>query len=106
MIGLAMMLAATGGSLSYQTGDDLWRDCGGADVQHCIGYVIGAVDSIVMMDDFYRMPHHFCIDQTVRASQVREAVVAYLRKYPEQRGLNASSIVWTAMGQAFPCSKA
>jgi hypothetical protein len=101
-----MMMLTVGASLAYQTGDDLWRDCNGGNEQRCMGYVIGAVDSIVMMDEVYHMPHHFCIDQTVRAGQVRDAVIAYLTAHPEQRRLNASSIVWTAMGYAYPCSKA
>jgi len=104
MIGLMMMLAA-GASLNYENGDDLWHDCSGADVSRCTGYVIGAVDSIELMDDLYRMPHHFCIDQTVRAGQVRDVVVVYLRMHPEERHAIASSIVHTAMSEAYPCSK-
>jgi hypothetical protein len=104
MIGLAMMLAAATSSLSYKTGEDLWRECNGPGAPICLGYLTGAVDSIVMMDVYYRAPHHFCVSQ-VPASQIMEVVVAYLKAHPEQRRFNASSIVWTAMGEAYPCPK-
>ena len=98
MIGLAMMLAASG---SFVTGNQLYEDCTREKTQICLGYIVGVVDGYLAL----RTNPVICIPAKVTMGQINDIAVTYLTDHPEKRQYTADSLVLASLIQAFPCAK-
>lgn len=102
MIGLAMMLAASG---TFVSGNELYALCTGDvdDRIRCIEYVTGASDSALIAQRMDGRTGYLCIPERVTRQQIADVVTAYLRDHPESRQSNAGGLTLVALGTAFPC---
>ena len=68
----------------------------------CDGYIGGVVD--VLAKDVV-FGSRACIPQDgTTVQQLRQIVIAELKKYPEEQGFNAADVIAVAMSKAFPCT--
>ncbi len=91
----------------FETGTSLLQKCENKAPEYalaCTAYIVGAIDGI-RKDIFIGRAQANCWPGQVGAEKVRGVVIAYLRKYPDQRRMPASVIVSIAMNDAFPCNK-
>ena len=92
---------------NYLTGKDLYADCskpqGSFSQGFCSGYISGVVDAIEYYQINKGAEKNVCIPMEVSIGQVKEIVVRYLAQHPDQRANTASSLVWDAVRNAFPC---
>lgn len=104
VIGLAIEASPAGAE--WETGDDLLRHCSrpmGSRLEAlCLGYVTAIADlekaSVVAEDKT------FCIPPATTQTQLRDAVVEYLRRNPDKReGRPAAHSVLDAFALSFPC---
>ena len=59
----------------------------------CDGYVAGVADA----------SKELCIPSSVTVAQTSDIFKKYLRNHPEDRHLNAQSLVFRALSEAWPC---
>lgn len=103
MIFLAALLAT--GPQAFYAGNELYSFCEVQDNERCMGYILGTVDTALAVETAFNQPPPFCFGEGVRASQVRDVVVIYLRDHPANRHLGAAGLIFSAVKQAFPCAK-
>ena len=77
-------------------GDDLLRWCTMKDAL-CTGYVAGVSDELSRNGPSVCRPAH------VTVAQLRDLVTLYLEQHPEERRLQASSLVVGALRDAWAC---
>jgi hypothetical protein len=87
----------------FLDGNDLLARCSGAgfDSGVCEGYVMAVADA--MSGDNSVLGLRACIDVQVKGTQVREVVVAALRRGPANWHLTARGLAAKAIAEAFPC---
>jgi hypothetical protein len=92
---------------NYLTGKDLYADCskpqGSFSQGFCSGYISGVVDAIEHYQVNTGAEKNVCIPREASIGQVKEIVVRYLTQRADQRNNTASSLVWDAVHNAFPC---
>lgn len=94
----------------YVTGNDLFSDCGADRSDNvyyqksarCTGYIVGALDALEI--DALLRGRPTCISARVTVGQLRDIVMAYLTKNPQDRHMDASALVAVAINDAFQCS--
>lgn len=69
----------------------------------CVGYVAGAVDAFNTTREVNGLKS--CIPADVTLNQLKGATVDYLRANPDKRAQSASTLVFSATRQAWPCPK-
>jgi len=91
---------------NFLDGDDLMNHCTAtiADERNdpviCVTYIMGAYDAF-MFDRLVRnLPR--CTPRNLTGGRLREAVVAYLLENPDNRGMDASALVWNAIIAKWP----
>jgi hypothetical protein len=89
-------LAADDAVHGFFDGNDLLRWCTSKDAL-CTGYVAGVSDELSRNGPTVCRPEHVTVEQ------LRELVTRYLERHPEERQLQASSLVVGAMRDAWPC---
>lgn len=70
------------------------------------GYIQGTIDLHTDMSDpevKFLKATLFCLPDNVQVEQAFEAVMRYLEAHPEKRRFTASSLVASALWEAFPC---
>jgi len=67
---------------------------------YCVGYITGSFDALKGSEEYK------CVAQEkiVTVGQIKEVVIAYLRKKPESRHFTAESLIRNAIFHAF-CKK-
>ena len=97
--------SATGGNFLFNacTGEnfDAGRDLGAV---HCVAYILGVLDAIEISPSAY-VGFKNCRRSTVTVQQLRDSVVLYMRKNPQNRDSDAALIVLLAVAEAYPCKK-
>ena len=92
---------------NYLTGKDLYADCskpqGSFSQGFCSGYISGVVDAIEYYQVSKGAEKSVCVPKEVSIGQAKEIVMRYLTQHPDQRTNTASSLVWDALRNAFPC---
>jgi len=108
----AMQLAETGPAWgqavnAFSSGNELWTVCGstadGPPTEGCLAYVIGSYDGQYVLRTSAHLPAQVCLPAGVTRGQLTDVVRRYLSRNPEGRQYTASSIVWIAIREAFPC---
>ena len=70
------------------------------------GYIQGSIDLHTDLSDpeiKFLKATLFCLPDNVQLDQAFEAVMHYLEAHPEKRRFTASSLVASALWEAFPC---
>lgn len=68
---------------------------------NCLGFIIGAVDSMMFVQELNRLPR--CIPQGLNTSRIQEVAVAYMRANPRDLDGPAAGLVVLAMVERFNC---
>jgi hypothetical protein len=63
-----------------------------------MGYIVGVADALST-----RRALPFCMPERVARGQLQDVVCGYLRDKPERRRYDATSAVWNAQREAWPC---
>ena len=115
LVGAAMQIAISNPAWGQQmhtnmrfwTGNDLWSYCGstleGPAPNSCTDYIMGVADGALTVRSFARQPADFCMPTGVTGYQVADVGRRYLSQHPELRTYTASSLVFNALTEAFPC---
>ena len=97
-------------SANFMDGDELMNDCSARiaderfDPAVCVAYIMGAHDAFMFQRLIRNQPR--CTPRTLTVGQLREVVVAYLQDHPDNRGMDASALVWNAIIAEWPdCAK-
>jgi hypothetical protein len=91
----------------FETGATLLKKCDNKSPEYalaCTAYIVGAIDGI-RKDIFIGRTQANCWPGQIGAEKARSVVIAYLRKYPDQRSMPASVIVSIAMNDAYSCTQ-
>ncbi|XUU59727.1 Rap1a/Tai family immunity protein [Erythrobacter sp. HA6-11] len=96
---------------SFHDGNALYDDCsakeGGPTYYQknafCTAYIVGVVDTINYYQGADEIHNFVCIPPNVRAGQLRDVVVKFLRENPAERHKGAEALVFIAVAFAFPC---
>jgi hypothetical protein len=94
--------AAQAQRVSLVDGTKLLDLCGQIKPLQCEAYLSGIADMIAEQKD--KKPAA-CIPATAQISQIRGAVVNYLRHHPEAAPLKAAGVTVIALHTAYPCEK-
>ena len=90
----------------FLDGDDLINHCSITvaderfDPAVCVSYIMGAYDAFMFQRLVRNQPR--CTPPTLSAGQLREVVVEYLLDNPDNRGMDASALVWNAIIAKWP----
>ena len=96
----AFLVGLTAPALAeFKTGNDIYGKClssEGTGRLYCLAYITGSFDQLGGSEEYE------CVDiEKVSAGQIRDVVIAYLRKTPESRHFSAASLVRNAIYYAF-----
>ncbi len=80
---------------------DYCRSAGGAAGVNA--YVTGAHDAYLAAQEKGGSSLRICVPNGASASQVRDVFCAFLEKNPQSRHETAASLLWSAIGEAWPC---
>jgi hypothetical protein len=104
-LGAVALLAMAGEArATFMDGNRLYEDCTGAvnfGEGVCLGYILGVVDQWESVRLVQNEPR--CVPDGVKARQVNDVVVNYLRDHPENRSYAALSLVTVAVSKAWNC---
>jgi len=90
----------------FLDGDELMNHCSANvaderfDPAVCVTYIMGAYDAFMFQRLVRNQPR--CTPRTLTAGKLREVVVEYLRDNPDNRGMDASALVWNAIIAEWP----
>lgn len=96
-----------GGIYMFETGTSLLAKCRNKAPEYklaCTAYIAGATDGI-RKEMFLGRARTVCWPKRMAAEDVKSTVVAYLERYPDQRGAAASALVSIALNDRYPCQK-
>lgn len=99
--------AADAGIYMFETGTSLLAKCRNKAPEYklaCTAYIVGAVDGI-RKEMFLGRAQSACWPGRIAADEAQRVVLAYLDRYPDQRGAPASVLVSIALNDRFPCQK-
>ena len=107
VLAAAFAVSSSPALANYLTGKDLYGDCskpqGSFSQGFCSGYISGVVDAIEHYQVGKGAEKSVCVPKEASIGQVKEVVVRYLTQHPDERNYTASSLVWDAVRNAFPC---
>lgn len=107
VLAAALAISSPPALANYLTGKDLYADCskpqGSFSQGFCSGYISGVVDAIEYYQVGKGAEKSVCLPKEASIGQVKEIVVRYLTQHPDQRNNTASSLVWDAVRNAYPC---
>lgn len=111
LAGALLSIVASGASAG-QTGREFLELCGGGDPWtegYCTGYITGAgelIDGLLIEEDAKLLfdGKAFCLPDDLNRGDVRDLVLAFLRKRPDVHEKQMTSITWAALIDAFPCN--
>jgi hypothetical protein len=102
-----MTMTALAQSEYFYDGTGLYKACTSNEVamaNHCIGYIVGVVDTLWVMD--WSTKHtgvRTCVPAGVRADRLKDIVVRFLASTSDDLHLPAAALANAALAQAFPC---
>ena len=103
----ALVLALTGvARANFVDGNLLYSWCTTAGTElRCFSYVEGVWDMIDIYQRENALRTAICVPAGVGVTsrQLRDAAVKYLEQHPANRHYAASSLVWSALKDAWPC---
>ena len=110
LLGLALLFAASSAPAG-QTGRRFLELCSGGEAWsdgYCTGYIVGVGDLIdgLLLEEDLKGPldgKSFCLTEQLSRAEVRDLVLAFLRKRPDVQDKHMTSITWAALIEAFPC---
>tara|TARA_B110000438_G_C15381225_1_gene464857 strand:- start:304 stop:534 length:231 start_codon:yes stop_codon:yes gene_type:complete len=70
----------------------------------CLGYIMGLTDAEVDMRTSFGVKTS-CIPDEVQIPQLKEILIKYLKKYPEDWHYKTSSMFFISMMETFPCKE-
>ena len=96
------------------TGGKLIELCTGKDkgvVGDCTAYVNGISDAVAFYQDLRPrdaskgavLPAYICVPTATTGEQLRESVVTWSKKHPDDMGRQASGVVLRALRDTYPC---
>ena len=91
---------------AFQSGNSLSEYCTNSSELYCLGFVAAIVDAHSTLVGSDLMNPLFCTPKEVTevtVGQMQKIVVKYLKDHPETLHLTASSLVFKALTEAFPC---
>jgi len=98
-----MVLAVTTGAKAYvYSGNDLLRDCEGADLSFCRGYFAGWGNTLYGLIEMTKGKQLICYPNSVTLEQAISIVVKYLHEHPEELHYTAESEMFMALIKVFP----
>ncbi len=109
---LSIVLLASSSQVYCQYGDtiisgkQLYKFCSSnikAENSTCAGYIGGVIDTMVALNKSEVLNPLICLPLDVKLHSVKDVVVEYLEKHPEEHNLNASSVVLGPIINAYPC---
>ena len=114
LCGTAPYNTARADRFSPITGGKLVELCTGKDkgvVGDCTAYVNGISDTVAFYQDLRPrdaskgavLPAYICVPTAATGEQLREAVVAWSKKHPDDMGRQASGVVLRALRDTYPC---
>lgn len=111
LLGLALQFGASTAPAA-QTGRAFLELCSGSEAWsdgYCTGYIVGVGDLIdgLLLEEDLKGPldgKAFCLTEELNRAEVRDLVLAFLRKRPDVQDKHMTSITWAALIEAFPCS--
>jgi hypothetical protein len=73
----------------------------------CSAYIAGVIDGLTLTKsaDGLALINNVCRPNDTVLKQSMDVVLTYLRAHPEARHYSASSLIATALKQAFPCNR-
>ena len=106
---------------TFLTGTNLLAECERESDLVCIGYLLGVADAILTTDRLAAAPARrddpqatpeqrgvvltYCLPEGLGMTEMKEAVVLFLRANPAQLRRTASSLVRGALLDAYPCPR-
>lgn len=69
----------------------------------CLGFIMGVMDSITTTQATNQAVRQVCVPRGVTPGQAKDVYLAYLNRLPQERHLAASSTVWVALREVWPC---
>ena len=110
LLGLAILIGASAAPAG-QTGRSFLELCSGGEPWsdgYCAGYIVGVGDLIdgLLLEEDLKGPldgKAFCLTEQLNRAEVRDLVLAFLRKRPDVQDKHMTSITWAALIEAFPC---
>lgn len=95
---------------ALQNGSELHSDCTRGNPfseGYCEGFIVGVLSAHLSpwVINLQKGRTYFCIPGNLNFKELTEIVEKYLVENPSRRRYRADINVWTAMTEAFPCSK-
>ena len=90
----------------FLDGDELMNHCSATvadernDPAMCLTYIMGAHDAFMFQRLVRNQPR--CTPRSLTGGRLREVVVDYLLENPDNRGMDASALVWNAIIAEWP----
>lgn len=105
LIATALVVASLSSPVQAFTGNELKRNCGDTDVNYglCIGFILGVVDGVLIDTPPDSI---ICIPDGVSFGQMKDIVLKYMNDNPANLHFPGASLVFYALGEAFPCKAA
>jgi Rap1a immunity proteins len=101
----AFLLSSPANAGYYVDGNVLYSKCSTsenfADKEYCLGYISGTHDYIDGIQA--SSGKAICTPNQITIGQEVDVVSLYLKNNPKLRHFTASSLVWLALKDAFPC---
>lgn len=98
--GLENSYAASDMSTSFYSANEIYAQCDSARGSNasymCLGYVTGIIDILSELKQV-------CTPPQVTVEQAKDVALKYLRDNPKDRAYTASSEIYLALTEAFPC---
>jgi len=69
----------------------------------CNAYIAGVSDSHLTASEQNKVIPLYCLRKNVKIEQLRDIVILYLQRNPQNRDLTASSLILYALLEGFPC---
>lgn len=108
LVFLAAVLWTMPVSAQFYSGNNLWSVCSerppGFNLGVCSGYILGIYDSIMSPISQKSVIGRICPPDQLQAGQLRDIVINHLQARPEERHMQAPTIVMNALVRAFPCA--
>lgn len=107
----ALIAYSTPAFAAVITGNDLLSECNAdrssseyeMNIAHCVGYIMGSIDQ-GQLDEHFSQKRLYCMPRQVTAGQLKDVLVAWMRRHPEKLHFGGAALVTLSMVGAFPCS--
>ncbi len=104
LLGILLTLSVSTASASYLSGIQLLRECD-QETDACIGYIMGAVDSVALLQEMEVIAYNICVPNAVTPLELAQTVNAGFKERPGDLQQPASFLLFQVLGKAFPCNQ-